>query len=337
VPYRIAKNLRWNSSGTITETRDPDHRMVFTDVDALNQLFANIEGLIGISIQNIITESKARATQDFTKQLIRGWKGSLVRKAGLKIVINKMGGVARSFGYGDIDVLYVDWDANRIGWRLHDPYSVPLMCGDLRGATEAVRNVVGTVEPEMEDPRTWIMRGRLSPPPDGMEERLAAPAVRTRPGDITYQRCETCGVPRAMGGFDWDMEHGIITYRKTGVRYAFVGPAGIQAIFDELASELGGSIPETIIEAQRMHTESQSFEPWAEFDISDFRSLLGVMGYGNLHALERTEGGVSAKIDNASLPLMIVGTALGAYEILAGKKAQADWSCSPDGELLLKL
>ena len=198
VPKRTTKSLTWNQNGTITEARNPDHRMVFADVDSLNQLFTNIEGLIGISIQSIITEAKAKATGDFTKELIRGWKGTVVRRAGLGIVIKRMGGVAQSFGYGDIEVLDVNWKENRIDFRLHDPYSVPLMCGDLRGATEAVKNVVGTVEPEQEDEHTWIVRGHLSPPPSGMEERLAAPAVKTKPGDLSFQRCPACGVPRGI-------------------------------------------------------------------------------------------------------------------------------------------
>jgi hypothetical protein len=256
--------------------------MVLADVDGINELFANVEGLIGIPIQNIITESKARATQEFTKTLMRGWKGPLIKRAGLGLVIKKMAGLARSLGYGDIEVLYVEWKENKIGFRLRNPYSVPLMCGDLRGATEAVRNVVGTVEPEQEDEDTWIVRGRLSPPPSGMEERLAAPPVKTKPGDISYERCRECGVPLGISEFAWDLEKGIITNRSTGVRFAFVGPGGLQAVFDELGSELGDTIPETIIEAQRMRVASQDFDQWKAFGHRDFQDLLGTLGFGNL-------------------------------------------------------
>ncbi len=332
-----SKSLIWQSDGTVAEKRDPDHRMVLADVEGLNQLFENIEGLIGMSIQNIITESKARATQDFTKQLIRGWKGSVVRRAGLGIVINKMGTLAGSFGYGGIEVLYVDWKENKIGFRLTNPYSVPLMCGDLRGATEAVRNVVGTVEAEQENETTYIVRGRLSPPPDGMEERLAAKPLETKPGDIAYERCKECGVPVGMSEFAWDLDKGIITNSSTGVRYAFVGPTGVQAVFDELASELGDTIPETIIEAQRMRVASQDFGTWKDFTTAQFREMLGMMGFGNLVSFERSGRVFAATIENASLPLMIVGTASGALESISGKKAAADWAVSPDGDLELSV
>lgn len=117
VSRRVARSLTWNSSGTISETRDPEHRMVLSDVDGLNQLFTNIEDLIGISIQNMITESKARATQQFTRNLLRGWKGPVVRRISLGLVIKRMGGLARSFGYGDLEVLDIDRKNNRIDWR----------------------------------------------------------------------------------------------------------------------------------------------------------------------------------------------------------------------------
>jgi hypothetical protein len=333
VSKRAAKSLTWQSSGTITEARDPDHRMVLADVEGLNQLFSNIEGLIGVSIQNIITESKARATQEFTRQLIRGWKGTVVRRLGLGIVIKNMAGLAKSLGYGGIEILDVNWKDDRIDFRLRDPYSVPLMCGDLRGATEAVKNVVGTVEPEQESEDTWIVRGRLSPPPSGMEERLAPPPVKTRPGDISYKRCPECGVPLGISDFSWDLDRGIITNRATGIRHAFVGPGGIQAVFDELSSELGDTIPETIIEAQRMRVVSQDYSAWKAFGAPEFREMIGMMGFGNLASLEVSGRSYEATIENASLPLMIVGTAAGALQSITGRKPEIEWTFSPEGDL----
>jgi len=333
VSKRAAKDLTWQSNGTITEARDPDHRMVLADVEGLNQLFANIEGLIGVSIQNIITESKARATQEFTRQLIRGWRGTVVRRLGLGIVIKNVAGLAKSLGYGGIEILDVNWKDDRIDFRLRDPYSVPLMCGDLRGATETVKNVVGTVEPEQESEDTWIVRGRLSPPPSGMEERLAPPPEKTRPGNISYRLCPACGAPRAISDFSWDLERGIITNRATGIRHAFVGPGGIQAVFDELSSELGDTIPETIIEAQRMRVASLDHSAWKAFGFGEFREMLGKMGFGNLASLEVSDGSYEVTIENASLPLMIVGTAAGALESVTGKRPEIEWTFSPEGDL----
>jgi len=117
----------------------------------------------------------------------------------------------------------------------------------------------------------------------------------------------------------------------------FVGPGGIQAIFDELASELGESIPETVIEAQRMRVASQDFDAWKKFGAGEFRELLAVLGFGNMISFEASDGTYSATIENAALSLMIVGTALGALEAITGKKATAEWSLDPDGDLQISV
>jgi len=234
-------------------------------------------------------------------------------------------------------VLQVDWKNNRTDFRLHDPYSVPLMCGDLRGATEAVKNVIGTVVAEQEDERTWIVRGQLSPPPSGMEERLAAPPVKTKPGNLSYKRCPSCGLPIEMAAFSWDTERGIIRNIESGMRFAFMGPGAIQAIFDELASELGDTIPETVIEAQRMRVAGQDFNPWKVFGTDDFRDMLGVIGFGNLVSFDADGRTFKTVVENASLPLLVVGTAVGALESITGSKPKSDWTVSPDGDLELTL
>lgn len=168
-----------------------------------------------------------------------------------------------------------------------------------------------------------------------MEERLAAPPVKTKPGDISCERCRECGVPLGISEFAWDLEKGIITNRSTGVRFAFVGPGGLQAVFDELGSELGDTIPETIIEAQRMRVASQDFDQWKAFGHRDFQDLLGTLGFGNLVSFDASGNTYKAVIENASLPLMIVGTAAGALESITGKKATTDWTLTPDGDLEL--
>ena len=121
VPRGITKSLKWNNNGTITETRDRKHRMVLADVDGINQLFSNIEDMVGISIEKIITESKAKATRQFTKRLLRGPKGTLLNLVGLDRAIGRMGEAARLFGYGQFNIIEMDWKNNLVTWHLHDP------------------------------------------------------------------------------------------------------------------------------------------------------------------------------------------------------------------------
>lgn len=142
VPRSIARSLTWNSDGTITQRRDPDHRMVFVESDGLNVLFSNIEGLLGISIEKIVIESKSRATGDFISKLVRGPKGAIVRLVGVQRVINQVQKFGRSLGFGDTGVISFDWKKSEIFFQTRNPYSLPLVCGDLRGATEAIRKAI---------------------------------------------------------------------------------------------------------------------------------------------------------------------------------------------------
>jgi hypothetical protein len=156
------KSLKWNSNGTITEKRDPAHRMVFLDSDGLDVLFFNIEDLIGVPIEQIIIESKSKATREFTRKVLHGIKGKLVRLVGLERAIGRMSDIAVVFGYGRFKIVELDWDGDYVCWRLNDPYSLPLICGDLRGATEAIRNDEGVVSYRKEPDDSYILEGRLN-------------------------------------------------------------------------------------------------------------------------------------------------------------------------------
>jgi hypothetical protein len=211
------------------------------------------------------------------------------------------------------------------------------MCGDLRGATEAIRNVVGDVTYQKLAGGSYFIRGQLRPRPSGLEERLTAPEVSLKPGDLANQPCRECGLPVALSDFIWDMEMGTIINAMTGLRFAFVGPDGLQVVFDELQSELGDFIPATVIEAQRIRTLNLAFDPWELFGPEDLRRFLGVLGFGNLVAQEDRGGGYYARVENAALPYVIVGTALGVAERRLGQGVTADWSVAPDGDLEMTL
>jgi hypothetical protein len=334
VPRGINKTLRWDTNGTITETRDPGHRMVLADVEGINQLFDYIESLVGISLESIIIESKAKATKRFTQHLIRGPKGTLLRLVGLDRAIDRAGETARMFGYGQFNIIERDWKNNLVTWHMHDPYCVPLMCGDLRGATEAIRNVTGDVTYQKLAGGSYFVRANVRPRPTGLEERLLSPEVRLKPGDLTYETCKECGLPAMMSDFVWDMDKGITTNTTTGLRFAFVGPDGLQVVFDELQSELGDTVPGTVIEAQRRRTANSEFDPRELFNPAVLRRFLGILGFGNLVELADRGGRYYARVENPALPYIIVGTALGVVDAMTGANAHADWSID-DGDLEL--
>jgi hypothetical protein len=137
--------------------------------------------------------------------------------------------------------------------------------------------------------------------------------------------------------FRWDLERGTVTHSETGLRIAIIGPASLQAIFDELADELGEEIPETIIEARRMYMTEQTSPFWKSLKVDDFGHWLAIFGLGNLVSYEQDGNITTTRVENPSMPLIVVGTALGLYEIVSGIRGSATWSIADDGDLTITM
>lgn len=348
VPQRIGKDHSWNPDGTITQRRDQDHRMVFYDSDGIDSLFANIEQLIGMSIEKLVIESKARATQAYVSHLLRGFRGTAAKIIGVERIVARVIDQGRVMGYGDIKAELIDWDNQVMKIRARNPYSLKLFCGDMRGATEAIRKIEGTVTYEEIGPDTYKVTATHEPHAPELQDRLMPERPPRKPGSITYRLCPGCGVPAEIAGFKWNTSEGTIHYGPSGMRYAVFGPAGLTAVFDELERELGETIPETIVEAQRLHAEGALRRSWALLGVPDLspgiqalrewlQVWMGMQGMGNLAALEESGGSYSARIENPATPLVLVGTAAAVFEFLSGGKCSIEWSMAPDGDLAFTL
>lgn len=338
----MARAHRWNPDGTITQRRDPDHRMIFVESDGFDDLFSNIERLIGMPIERIVMESKARATRDFISRLIRGPKGALVRFVGIKRITRAIEDMSSVMGYGHAEVLEFDWKNRYIRIRITDPYSLPLFCGDAKGSTEAIRKRRGSLTCEKTGPDTFLIEGRAAPQESELDERLIPTTKRPKPGDIRYMYCSECGAPAELVDFSWDLDKGIIRHRESDLRFAMVGPVGLQVIFEELEKELGESIPDAVIEAQKIHARAMIESLVGRFgmknvQVSNIRKLLAVFGLGNLVSVDTSEDGFSARVENVALPLLVVGTSLALREYITGKPATAVWTVTEDGALELSV
>jgi hypothetical protein len=334
VPLRVGKRHIWNADGTMVQAEDRSHRMIFFDSDSVTALFSNIESLIGVPIEKIVIESKARATEDYIRNMIRGAKGKAARMIGLERIIRKIVEQGRLLGYGDINVRDFDWQKAYMICDIANPYSLPLFCGELKGALQAIRKLEGKVVYEETGPNTFRITDSQELEQTGLEERLVPKEPPRKPGDMTYHRCPNCRAPLEISRFTWDTDKGTITQEGTGIRYAVFGSAGLQVVLDELERELGDTIPATIVEAQRMHAADIMDPRWKAAGRQDIRNWLAFQGLGNLVALEEKEGGgYSIRIENPAIPLMIVGTIAALFELISSAKAGVEWEIASDGDL----
>jgi len=337
VPLLAGRAHTWNPDGTITQRRDPEHRMLFFDSDGLDAIFSNIETLIGVPIEKIVIESKARATTDYIRNQIRGPKGRLVRLVGPDRIIGKVVEQGRAMGYGDVRITEYNWKEMYMYLEARNPYSLPLLCGDIRGANQAFRGIPGSISYEATGPDTYTMKNYAEPQAPELAERLLPEPRPRKPGDIELEGCRGCGAPKELSRFSWDLERGTITDPIGRFRMAVFGPVGLEVIFDELARELGETIPAAVVEAQRMHAMTRMNELWSFARQADIRRWLAIQGLGNLVALDGDDDGFTARIENPALPLLLAGTAQASYESVANSKTSVEWSLADDGDLTISV
>jgi hypothetical protein len=178
---------------------------------------------------------------------------------------------------------------------------LPLLCGDISGAFESVLHKTNTVEYEQTGPGRYDLKCFWAPHAPELADRLLPRDATAKPGDLEHVRCGECGVPLEISKVRWDFEKGTITNDVLGVRVALFGASAIQAIFDELESELGQEIPNVIIEAQRKYSLGLATERSRGAQGEDLKLAMAVTGLGNLVQVDAKTDGYVTRIENPSL------------------------------------
>jgi len=340
VPKRLVKEHRWLDNGTIVQSKNPDHRMVFMEIDNILGTFSGIEEIIGVSIEHIIIEAKRRASFDFIDHMLPGPVKLVVRVAGVRLVVSNIKALASVLGYGNIslvDIRRVHGKGDYATLRIEEPYSLPLFSGDLGGTFNAIdRREVGVSYEEV-SPRTFDVTAHISTHPLELKERLQARPYTHKAGDIELERCSACEGPMALSQYDWDVGRGVVENRSNGRRMAMLGPAALDAIFEELEKELGENIPEVVIEAQRRFVKAGLTSSQEVRGIEDFRKELALRGLGNLKEFEADKDGLQLTIENPCLYLMLVGLTQGLFELAFGCEGDVEWELAEDGDLTVEV
>lgn len=173
--------------------------------------------------------------------------------------------------------------------RYRYPCSVPIIAGAVAGAVEAfIDRTVGVTYQEI-SPDTVEIRVCESVHPLEMRNRLWFKPHQPSRGGIELRKCATCGGPARLSGFGWDPDTGIIRDGATGRRVALLGPPIIDTFLEELGSELGESVPEIVVEAQRRFVRN-GYYPVALVHDQQMREQLALRGLGDLKELKMDRG-----------------------------------------------
>ncbi len=339
-PRRLTAEHEWLGDGTIVQRENPDHRMIFIETENIARTFGGVEEIINMSIERIIIEAKRRATFDFVDHTLPGIVKAIVRIIGLRPVVRDISNLGRVMGYGDIKLVSLHRMHGKddyITLSITEPYSLPLFCGDLAGAFNAVNRRQVAVSYERTNGDAYEVTGHISSHPVELRDRLRTRAYSHKPGDIVLERCAKCGGPRALSEYVWHPDRGVAIHRERGRRMATLGPAALDAVIDDLQDELGETIPAVIIEAQKRFIKTGFYGLEEIASIELFRKELAIRGLGNLCEVEWVEDHLNIRLENPCLHPVIAGLILGFFELASGSEGKVDWTTMEDGDLIVKV
>jgi len=362
VPILISGVFKWENSGAISISYSPGARMVFYESGNIDNIFRGVEELIGTPIEHIVMERKRRDTRRFMERVFAEEAKKLASILGggttdkvsavepsrrqdvleLGDVVNTQATtIGMVYGYGDIrfSELWDLWDS--FPWRtqiIHNPYSTIFFSADMLATVEAFEQRDMRVKYEKVGGDIYLLAVYPGEHPLELKERLKRKSYKIKPADISHELCPQCGVPLGVARCRWDLEKGIIVDPITGRRMAFFDPAAMDTVFDDLEAELGESVPEAIIEAQRRYGKlSMSADNWRRSGY-DFKSWAALRGLGNITRFKADEKHVTLTLENPSMHLAMVGMAQALYELAWGAESSThEWHRTNDGDLIINV
>lgn len=337
-PRHIYRQIIWRDNGTVCQRRNPDHRSVFIESENIDGVFRGIEEIIGLPIEHIVIESRSRSAADYLEHILPAAAKPLLRLIGLKPVIRQMGRMIKALGYGDLELVEMKIKGREDDYltlRIRGPYSLPMVRGDIAGAVQVFDGRYFSTTVRQTAPTEYELTGRVDENPPDLRERLAWRIYNYKEENIELERCPSCGVPKAFSQFEYDIEKGIIRSKATGRRLVGIGPAALEAIFDELEREIGDTIPQVVIDAQRRFVTGGFYSPDEMWGERDMRVEFAIRGLGVLREMEFRRERLRYRVENPCLHLMIVGLMQGFYELAFGQPSEVDWRLKQDGDLLV--
>jgi hypothetical protein len=335
VPLLITAGCLWRSDGTLVVSTDTTWRSAFVDSENLSPVYARINQVIGIPIDHLIMDIFRKGTVEFIshimpREVMEAAKSGLLdmRAFAETIAVNSY-----LFGLGANELMDLNPDEYLVG-RVTEPFCIQQVAGMLAGSCEAMTG--GLVEATYREvlPDVYELTARFTEEHDeGLEGRLQPRRYSQREGDIELERCVSCGSPKALSRFSWNLTLGKINDAVTSRRMVLIGPELQDLLFEEFEAELGDTIPRVVVEAQKEFVKNGSYSIEEISDQDDFRTQLALKGMGNLRRLHVVKKGLRMRLDNASNYLMTIGMIQGLFEMAFGGESFVDWEISENGDL----
>jgi len=352
-PDHFTREHLWLNNGDIVQARNHNIRLAFMECENLDPLFKGIGEIIGMPIEHIIINIVSRGIESYLDSLIPGDIKKLLRsmKPGdealgekCRQLIDALGEATiiqgRINGFGKYTVKNFRYERDERDYStmwVTDPYSLPFAIGAHAAHNAALVGGEHEVEWKEISPGEYELNSRWAVFGEVLKERLSFKEYHHRDGDIELERCSTCGGPAALSGYKWYLDKGIIKNTFTGRRMTLLGPALLDPVFDELEKELGETIPRVVVEAQKRFIKTGFYSIDEVGDEGDIRTQLALRGLGNLKDIEMGKRGVSMRLENAALHLIVVGMVQGLFEMAFDVDSHVEWELTEEGDLELEV
>jgi hypothetical protein len=329
----------WLNNGDIIHKRAHSSRMVFLESENLDSVYRGIEQIIGTPIEHLVITTNRRAQCVYLKSFVSDQIIEKIRKKeidyeSIDAIFRDLG---RIDGVGDYNLLERRYEQDAQDFdtvSISEPHSVPMAVAAHVGAIEVLTGVDQGYWYEMVSRYVYHITAYPSPHPEELSKRLWFQPYEHQDGDLELERCATCGGPKALSGYQWYTDRGVILNKTTKRRTTIMGDALLHPVFSELEEELGDEIPRAVVEAQRRFTKSGFYTIDDITGEADFRTQLALRGLGNLKELSMTKQGMHMRIVNVVLPLILVGTFQGFFEMSFDLfSSDVDWQLSEEGDL----
>jgi hypothetical protein len=342
VPEPFSQQQVWLNNGDIVQRINQTLRMGLIECENLDPLFKNLGDIIGVPIERMIVNICARAVEVYMRSLIPAEVREMIiaKQLDPTMFADSILALCHVSGFGkyeSLDSRYQRDEEDYSKYRITRPFSLPLAAGAMAGAITSLVGGQHNITYKEVAPDVYEFTTSWTEYPEELMERFELIIYNHRDGDIELERCATCGIPTALSSYRWELDDGLIINGHTGRRMAMLGPGMMDLLFEELEKELGESIPEAAVEAQRRFTKTGFYSIEQVSDEGDFRTQLALRGLGNLKEIKMGPPGLFMRIDNVVGHLMTVGMVQGLFEMTFDVESTVSWALSEEGSLEMEV
>ena len=333
VPLYVTSEQLWLDNGEVVQARQQSTRLALIECENLDPLFTGIGEIISMPIEPMVVEAVRKNLRVYLKRFVpeevraRIMAGELDPTEVDKAFI----ATAEPMGYGKYEAVESRFEYDGEDYHtvtISEPFSVPMCAGSHCAAIEAILGYDHAVTYSQIDPQTYRIVAFPYPQPRAYKGRLQTKRYEHQQGDLELERCPSCGGPKALAMCKWHLDRGVIVNKPLKRRMAFIGPAELDPIFEELEAELGEMIPEIVVEAQRRFTKTGFYSMQEIENEGDFRIQLALRGLGNLRELKINKRGLHLLVENTALPMIVVGMMQGIFEMAFDLETNLEWEVS---------